>query len=921
MADRLLEGAEAELGEQLPHLLGDVQHEVLDELRLAREALAQHRVLRRDADRAGVQVADPHHDAARHDQRGGGEAELLGAEQGADDDVAAGLELPVDLHDDAVTQAVEHQGLLGLGQAELPRCSGVLERRQRAGAGAAVVAGDQHDVGLGLGHAGGHRPDADLGDQLHVDAGVAVRVLEVVDQLRQVLDRVDVVVRWRRDQPDAGRGVPGRGDPRVHLVAGELTALARLGSLGHLDLDVVRVGQVLGGDAEATRGHLLDRRAAQVAVVVGGEAVRVLPTLTRVGLAAEAVHRDGERLVGLGGDRAVAHRTGREPLDDLGRGFDLVEGNRGADPGAQAEQPAERGEVLGLVVDQLRVLLEHLVLAAAGRVLQLVDGLRVEQVVLAFAAPLVLAAGLEGAVRPLLLTERVGAGVATADLFGHLVQADAAQAADRAGEVLVDQIGTEADRLEDLGAGVGRHGRDAHLGHHLEDPLADRLAVVGDRGVEVGDRRGALGDHVLDRVEGQIGVDRRGAEAEQEGEVVHLAGLAGLDHQADLGAGLLADQVVVHRGCGQQHGDRGQVLVGEPVRQDDDVGALGDRFGHLGADPLEGPGQTPAAGERGEQAPHGPRLEVRVGLLDVLDPVQVLVGEDRVRHLEQVAGLGSRIEQVALGADDLAERGDQLLADGVERRVRHLGEQLLEVVVDQPWALGEDRQRRVGAHRADRLSAGADHRLDQDLEVLLGVAEGLLLAQHVAAGLADVGDLGQVLEPAQLVRHPLAVGVRRGQLGLDLRVVDDPALGGVDQEHPPGLEPALAHDAADVDRQRADLGGHDHQAVVADPVARRAQAVAVEHGADNGSVGEGDRGGAVPGLHDAGVEPVEVPDRRVHVGVPFPRLGDHHQHGVRQRVPAQVQQLEHLVESGGVGAPGGADREDPLQVLAAGQVR
>ena len=39
------------------------------------------------------------------------------------------------------------------------------------------------------------------------------------------------------------------------------------------------------------------------------------------------------------------------------------------------------------------------------------------------------------------------------------------------------------------------------------------------------------------------------------------------------------------------------------------------------------------------------------------------------------------------------------------------------------------------------------------------------------------------------------------------------------------------------------------------------------------------------------------------------------------QIPAQVQQLEHLVESGGVGAPGGADREDPLQVLAAGQVR
>ena len=70
----------------------------------------------------------------RHDERCGGEAELLGAEQGGDDDVAAGLDLAVDLHDDAVAQPVEHQGLLGLGQAELPRAAGVLEAGQRAGA-------------------------------------------------------------------------------------------------------------------------------------------------------------------------------------------------------------------------------------------------------------------------------------------------------------------------------------------------------------------------------------------------------------------------------------------------------------------------------------------------------------------------------------------------------------------------------------------------------------------------------------------------------------------------------------------------------------------------------------------------------------------------------------------------------------------
>ena len=78
-------------------------------------------ILRRDADRAGVEVADAHHDAAHDDERRRREAELLGAQQRGDDDVAAGLQLAVDLHDDAIAQLVQHQHLLRLGEPELPR--------------------------------------------------------------------------------------------------------------------------------------------------------------------------------------------------------------------------------------------------------------------------------------------------------------------------------------------------------------------------------------------------------------------------------------------------------------------------------------------------------------------------------------------------------------------------------------------------------------------------------------------------------------------------------------------------------------------------------------------------------------------------------------------------------------------------------
>jgi hypothetical protein len=52
-------------------------------------------------------------------------------------------------------------------------------------------------------------------------------------------------------------------------VARQLAALAGLGALGHLDLQLVGVGKVEDVHAEAAGGDLLDRRAAQVAVGVG----------------------------------------------------------------------------------------------------------------------------------------------------------------------------------------------------------------------------------------------------------------------------------------------------------------------------------------------------------------------------------------------------------------------------------------------------------------------------------------------------------------------------------------------------------------------------------------------------------------------------------------------------------------------------
>ena len=161
--------------------------------------------------------------------------------------------------------------------------------------------------------------------------------------------------------------------------------------------------------------------------------------------------------------------------------------------------------------------------------------------------------------------------------------------------------------------------------------------------------------------------------------------------------------------------------------------------------------------------------------------------------------------------------------------------------------------------------------------------------------------------------QPVVVRMLRGQFRLDLLVLDDPACRGVGEEDPARLQPALADHLGRVDVQHAHLAGQHDQAVSRHPVPAGPQPVAVQHGADHAAVGERDQRGTVPWLHQRGVEPVERPPGRFHLRVVLPRLGNHHQHRVRQRPAAQVQQFQAGVEARRVAGRLVQDRQQPVE--------
>ena len=283
----------------------------------------------------------------------------------------------------------------------------------------------------------------------------------------------------------------------------------------------------------------------------------------------------------------------------------------------------------------------------------------------------------------------------------------------------------------------------------LDEVLARRLVV------DAGEQ--AFLDHLVDGLEGQVRVDRADAVADQQREVVHLARLAGLEHEAHARAQALADQVVVQARDRHQRRDRREVLVDATVAQDDDV----DLF-LLDQAPRHQPQLLHRLDEALLAAAHAEQdrqhADAQPRQVHAPDPRELLVGDDRPLELETAAVGRLRVEQVALGAEARLGRGDDLLADAVDRRVRDLREQLLEVVVEQPRLAREHRERRVVAHRAHGLDAVARHRRQQDALVLERVAErDLALQQRVRVGLRQLRRLRQVVDVDQVLVEPLAV--------------------------------------------------------------------------------------------------------------------------------------------------------------------
>src|SRR6266511_3773509 len=460
-----------------------------------------------------------------------------------------------------------------------------------------------------------------------------------------------------------------------HLVAGELSALTRLRALCDLDLELLSEGEVLGRDAEASRGDLLDAR-----VRLRPEARWILAALARVRPCGEAVERDRDSLMGLCGERAVGHPAAREASDDRRGRLDLVEGNRIVD-GPELEQVAER-------------------VRSGGFLQRLHDG-GTRRVRLAALAELHVAGVLE--LRRLATLN---------ELAFELGEADAADRARCTGETGLDDVPRKPDGLEELRAAIRRDLRNPHLGHDLQDAVLDgfteselrlgRRRMIGAQLVFGGQRRDCL--------EREARADGVGAVPEQACKVVGLADFVADHDDRGAGAETSRNEVLVHGADGEHRGDpylvtqcyllircpwfrgdtalfRGpadQVTLCYLVVEDNDV-PVGLR-GFLG--------EAPACAPQAFAFVEG-RVEHRAAPRELGNRRRK---KKEAFELEQPRRSRMLADEWRPRAEQRAQRHDRSLTQMVDRRVRHLREPVPQVRRDRTGASGERRQRGVVSH-------------------------------------------------------------------------------------------------------------------------------------------------------------------------------------------------------------------------------
>ena len=218
------------------------------------------------------------------------------------DEVGRGADGARDHEGDVVADALLTQAGVDRGERKFDGDAHVVADAGGRRARAAAEAVQRNDVRAAARNAAGDRRDVVHGGDLDDDRlFVRRRLFQGEDELTQIFDGIDIVVRRGRDGVHALGDHTGDGDLVRDLFPGKMPADAGLCALPHLDLDRGVVLQILREHAESARCDLHDRILAVLIEIA------VQTAFARVVEDAKLLRGAREALVRVVGNGTVAH--------------------------------------------------------------------------------------------------------------------------------------------------------------------------------------------------------------------------------------------------------------------------------------------------------------------------------------------------------------------------------------------------------------------------------------------------------------------------------------------------------------------------------------------------------------------------------------------------------------------------------------
>ena len=884
-------------------------------LRLPAKLRPQLRPLRRDAGRTRIQVALPRHVAANRDQYRCTERKLIRPQQSGNQHILRRGQATIGPQTHPAPHAILHQHLLGLGQPKLPRIARVLDARKRSRTGPARISGNHDEVRVGLRHARGHRPHAALRDQLHPNRSPRIDTLQVVDQLRQVFDRINIVMRRRRDQRHAGLSVTKPCNQATYLVARKLTSLSGLGTLCHLDLNLIGMRKVLRRHAESSGGHLLDlvvlehwgserqrrqlrhrsppSRKRSTRSVDARDRRRhlvylaILTTFTGIRAPAQHIHRNRDALVGLRAQRSKRHRTRDKPLVQTLRRLHLRQVKRFSRR-LDRQQIAQHGrlarvQILSKDRERRRRIGRHHASARAPQhrlqrlYIARLPRMRLGTVRLTESHPTV--------VGQFRCNRRRGRQPAKAQLTVELRKPDSRERRRRVQKATVHHARMQPQDVEQVSPAVAVHDRDSHLRHHLREP-----GVEGFQHLLLGLLRLRSAKRPR-RLKREPGANRTRAIADQHGRVVNVAAIPRLYGESRQGPQPGRHQRLVHRARRHRHRNRQQCLhrlawsTRRTIRHQQDSPAIPHQFNR----PLAHHSQRVLKRHRRRidtgQFRHGELCGVRV----CSAPQRCDLCDREIRRLERnTRQRGDLVEQVRPRTKPCMQRHHHRLAQRIDRRIRHLRKALPKERIDRSGRTRQKRQRRVVTHRPHTVLALCCHRLQHHLHVFARVAKATL-HHHQCIG-RDNGAGVRSLKCCRLQK--LRVVRARVEDAQQLFVLIDPAIHQVYYQHLARSKPSTAGHLRRIEIDQPRLRARNNKAIFRNCKAIRTQAIPVERRTHHASVREGNCSRTIPRLRT-----IRVVAQKWRSSLCICSRRKQHPNSLRDRTPVLRHQLNCFVQA------------------------